>query len=81
LPLGQSPHHAPVMPKRMYGSTGSRDLAAAPAAHAFALPNIPIATAAPDNDNAEEINSRLLRPGEELFLDKVFSFALAAISA
>src|ERR1700722_10878051 len=74
LPLGQSPHKAPVMPKRMNGSTGSRDWVAAPAAHAFEFPNIPTATAAPDNANAEEINSRLVRPCEELFSDKVFSF-------
>jgi hypothetical protein len=65
----------------MNGSTGSRDGVAAAAAHTFELPNIPTATAAPDNANAEEINSRLLRPCEELFLDKVFSFALAAFSA
>jgi hypothetical protein len=43
------------------------------------LPNTPAATAAPDNANAEEINSRLLRPC--VFLDKVFSFELAAFSA
>src|ERR1700678_2342295 len=72
LPLGQSPHKAPVIPKRMYGSMGSRDLPAAPAAHAFELPSIPAATAAQENANAEEINSRL-RLCEETFLDKVFS--------
>src|ERR1700677_3502224 len=77
LPLGQSPHKAPVMPKRMFGSIGSSGLVASPAAHAFELPSIPAATVAPENTNAEEINSRLLRPCEEIFLDKVFSFDLA----
>src|ERR1700678_3273443 len=81
LPLGQSPHKAPVIPKRMYGSIGSRDLVASPDAHAFELPSILAATVAPENANAKEINSRLLRPCAEMFLDKVFSFDLAAFSA
>src|ERR1700723_4543863 len=81
LPLGQSPHKAPVIPKRMYGSIGSRDLVAALAAHAFKWPSTPAATAPPENANAEETNSRLLRPCEEIFLDKVVSFDLRAFSA
>src|SRR5579863_3356354 len=77
LPLGQSPHKAPVIPKRMYGSIGSRDLVASPAAHAFESPSILAAIVAPEYANAEETNSRLLRPCEEMFLDKVFSFDLS----
>src|ERR1700691_4056979 len=73
LPFGQSPHNAPVIPKRMSESIGSRDLDAE-APHAFEAPRRLAATAVPDNVSAEETNSRLLRRRSLFFPDTAISF-------
>jgi poly-gamma-glutamate capsule biosynthesis protein CapA/YwtB (metallophosphatase superfamily) len=74
----QAPHKAPVMPKRMQGSIGSRDLVAAP--NKCELPSMLAATAVPDNVSADETNCRLLTCSET-FSDKAFSSGLDSLKS